>query len=98
MSRSIERDVRERDERTPSRSDGHDKNRCEPREPSAARQRNDVARLRDTINRVAQDRPTMPELIDRLERYGIRAVPNLQKSGRLNGMSYEVNGVRIKGS
>ena len=47
---------------------------------------------------MTEDRPSMSELIDRLERAGVRAVPSLQKSGRLNGMSYDVNGIRIKGS
>ena len=34
----------------------------------------------------------------RLEAAGIRAVPSLQKSGRLNGMSYDAAGRRVKGS
>jgi len=40
----------------------------------------------------------MSELINRLEQAGIRAVPSIQKSGRLNGMSYAVDGMIIKGS
>jgi hypothetical protein len=54
--------------------------------------------LRETIDRIAQDKPTMPELIQRLDEAGIRAIPSVQKSGRLNGMSYAVNGTIIKGS
>jgi DNA-binding MarR family transcriptional regulator len=40
----------------------------------------------------------MSELIDRLKIAGIRAVPSIQKSGRLNGMSYVIDGMLIKGS
>jgi hypothetical protein len=40
----------------------------------------------------------MSELMDRLERAGIRAVPSVQTSGRLNGISYVVEGTLIRGS
>src|SRR5262249_27669248 len=56
------------------------------------------ARLRDQIDSVTQDRPTFTQFVERLKEHGIQAVPSVQKSGRLNGMSYEVNGTRIKGS
>jgi hypothetical protein len=65
---------------------------------SDRRQDDPLPRLRETIERVTQDRPSMSELINRLEQAGIRAVPSIQKSGRLNGMSYAVDGTLIKGS
>ena len=68
------------------------------RRPPVRGQDDPRQRVRETIERVTQDRPTMSELIDRLEQAGIRAVPSIQKSGRLNGMSYAVDGKLIKGS
>jgi len=58
----------------------------------------DLAGLRKTIDRLAQDRPALSELGRRLEAAGVRLVPSIQASGRLNGLSYEVAGVRVKGS
>src|SRR6266851_1925072 len=66
--------------------------------PSDRRQDDLLPRLRETIERLTQDGPTMSELINRLEQAGVRAVPSIQKSGRLNGMSYAVDGRLIKGS
>jgi hypothetical protein len=40
----------------------------------------------------------MSGLIEQLDREGIKAIPSIQSGGRLNGMSYEVNAVRINGS
>lgn len=54
--------------------------------------------VREAIDRAAADRPTMTELINRLEQAGVRMMPSLQKSGRLNGMSYAVDGTIFKGS
>jgi len=54
--------------------------------------------LQETIDRAAKDQPTMSELIDRLEKADVRIVPSIQKSGRLNGMSYVIDGVLIRGS
>lgn len=90
MERSIEPEGRGRDEKSGSRrSDGQGRT-------IAARE--DFARARATIDRIVRERPTMSEFLDRLGEAGIRAVPSLQKSRRLNGMSYEVDGQRIKGS
>jgi len=58
----------------------------------------DIARLREQIDSATKDRPTLSELVDRLARLGIHVVPSYQKSGRLNGMSYESNGWRYRGS
>jgi hypothetical protein len=66
--------------------------------PPASLPRDPRPQLREAIDRIVQDKPTMPELIQRLNEAGIRAIPSIQKSGRLNGMSYAVNGRIIKGS
>ena len=58
----------------------------------------DIARLREQIDSATKDRPTLSELVDRLAWLGIHVVPSYQKSGRLNGMSYESNGWRYRGS
>ncbi len=91
MDRSIDSDPRETDMRTPAR---------EPERQAGApeRTREDNAKLRDQIDSVTRDQPTFSQFVERLEQLGIRAIPSLQKSGRLNGMSYEVTGTRIKGS
>ena len=56
------------------------------------------AQLLEAIDRASADKPTMSEFVERLEKDGVRAVPNYQSSGKLNGMSYELEGVRVKGS
>lgn len=69
------------------------------REPAERPDRSDPrTRLQEAIASAAQGQPTVTELIDRLEKAGIRAVPSIQKSGRLNGMSYVMDGVLVKGS
>jgi hypothetical protein len=40
----------------------------------------------------------MSGLIEQLEREGVKTLPNIQSGDRLNGMSYEFNGVRINRS
>jgi hypothetical protein len=57
-----------------------------------------MAQLRHEIDSAAKDRPSYSELIDRLQNAGITCVPSIQKSGRLNGMSYDCRGARFKGS
>src|SRR4051812_7805728 len=57
-----------------------------------------AGRLAETISRIASTKPTMSELIEQLEREGIKTIPSIQSSGRVNGMSYEFDGVRINGS
>jgi hypothetical protein len=71
----------------------------EPRELSSDRRPDDPrARLRAAIDLAVQGKPTMSELIGRLREMGVRTIPSLQKSGRLNGMSYAFDGIIIKGS
>jgi hypothetical protein len=55
-------------------------------------------RVRAAVERAAQGRPTLPELADRLREGGIEVRPNLASTGRLSGLSFEVEGVRLKGS
>jgi hypothetical protein len=98
MDRSIEQDGR-----TPDRRPSPDPRSLvgrgdDPRQTPAPSFNDQIARLRNDLDRFTQDRPTMSQLIDRLQNAGIRAVPSLQTSGRLNGMSYEFDGIRIKGS
>src|SRR5947209_19965251 len=50
------------------------------------------------IDDAAVGKPTMSEFIERLEKCGIQAIPSVQSSGRLNGMSYRRSGLVIKGS
>lgn len=55
-------------------------------------------RLQAAIDRTARGQPTISDLIDRLDKAGVRAVPSIRKSGRLNGMSYVIGGILVKGS
>src|SRR5262249_12287399 len=67
--------------------------------PRLERPRDDPrAEIRVTLDRASRDRPAMSELIRRLADEGIGVIPSLQKSGRLNGMSYVFKGRVIKGS
>jgi hypothetical protein len=55
-------------------------------------------RLRDAIDRAAQGQPRLPELVERLAVAGVRVRANLASTGRLSGLSFEVEGVTWKGS
>lgn len=57
-----------------------------------------VAELATVIDQAADDKPTMSQFIERLEKQGVAVIPSIQSSGRLNGMSYRVHGQTIKGS
>ena len=85
MDRSIEEDGRQPG--GPSGRSGSDGREADPR-----------SRLQKAIDRAAQDQPAMSQLISRLEEAGVRAVPSLQKSGRLKGMSYVIDGILVRGS
>src|SRR5262249_23605237 len=93
MDRSVDNDPRESDERTDIRE-----NQAPERDAREAARPYEIARLRQQIDSVTKDQPNYSELLERLERLGIRPVPSLQKSGRLNGMSYELDGIRYRGS
>src|SRR3984893_3895432 len=98
MDRSIEPDGREPDRKPALNGRSLDKSTRDPRQTPSPSFNHQIARLRNDLDRLTQDHPTMSQLIDRLQNAGIRAVPSLQTSGRLNGMSYEFDGIRIKGS
>src|SRR5215469_16380709 len=57
-----------------------------------------VTRLRHVIDWIARDQPSMPEFFECLKKAGIQPVPSMQKTGRLNGISYEMGGLLVKGS
>ena len=94
MDRSIDSDARQPDDLRPARDpERHDSGRA-----PMGQQHQKLAQLRERIDAAAKDNPTFTEFLDRLERSGVTAIPSLQRSGRLNGMSYERNGMRVRGS
>ena len=93
MDRSLDDSLRMPDERTNSRD-----NQPPERDAREAPRAYQVAQLREVIDSVTKDQPTLSELLDRLEERGVLAVPSIQRSGRLNGLSYELDGVRYRGS
>src|SRR2546425_3871329 len=94
MDRSVDSDVRQPDDWTPSRDpERHDSERA-----PIEQERQSLALLRERIDAAAKDNPTFAEFLDRLDRSGVRAIPSVQRSGRLNGMTYELNGTRVRGS
>jgi DNA-binding MarR family transcriptional regulator len=64
----------------------------------ASSDRRSTAELAGLIDQAAAGRPTISEFVSRLEERGIAAIPSIQSSGRLNGMSYRFKGATIKGS
>jgi hypothetical protein len=94
MDRSVDSDVRQPDDWTPSRDPEHHDSERTPIE----QERQNLALLRERIDAAAKDNPTFAEFLDRLERSGVRPIPSVQRSGRLNGMTYELNGTRVRGS
>jgi hypothetical protein len=55
-------------------------------------------RLRAEVDRAAAGGPTLPEFADRLRRAGVEMHANVASTGRLSGLSFEVEGLRVKGS
>lgn len=107
MSRGLDRDPWERPdeerddnrtERSPGRGGSGETNAGEDqraaRDPGAF----DLASLRARIDAAATDQPTLSEFVNRLESSGVCVVPSVQSNGRLNGFTYELDGVRIKAS
>ncbi len=107
MSRDFEFDDRDVEERQPEPEpqsrmtlsqgrggggSGTDENR--PRKPDESV----LTVVRGIIDDSTEDRPTVPEFIDRLERRGVHLVASVQSSGHWNGIIYEFAGTRIKGS
>ena len=109
MSRTPERDDAERLEEATGQSrmplsqgraggSGSSSVEDEIRGRSSGADPHQVERLAETISRIASTKPTMSGLIEQLEREGIKTIPSIQSGGRLNGMSYEFDGVRVNGS
>jgi DNA-binding MarR family transcriptional regulator len=57
-----------------------------------------LAWLRTIIDQAAEDKPTLAEFLDRLERQHVTPMTSMQSNGRWNGMVYQFRGVRVKGS
>ncbi len=55
-------------------------------------------RLQEQIKEVAAEFPQTRQFVEELERRGIAVEFNLQKTGRIAGVSFETNGVAFKGS
>jgi hypothetical protein len=58
----------------------------------------DVAAIRERVDRAAHGHPTVAEFRDRLSANGVRLIPSMQSDGRWNGVTYEMQGVKVKGS
>jgi hypothetical protein len=72
-----------------SGSDDSDRKRASPE---------DVAAIRERVDRAVQGHPTVAEFQSRLSGEGVRLIPSMQSNGRWNGVIYEMNGVKVKGS
>ncbi len=55
-------------------------------------------KLQRLVNEAKADRPTAPQFVQRLQAAGVVVWPNLASTGRLNGFSFELDGVAFKGS
>lgn len=72
-----------------SGSDDQGRKRVTPEEISAIRER---------VDRAAQGHPAFAEFQSRLTVEGVRMTPSIQADGRWNGVVYELDGVKVKGS
>ncbi|NET30128.1 relaxase/mobilization nuclease domain-containing protein [Okeania sp. SIO1I7] len=54
--------------------------------------------LQELIDRAVADKPTAPQLAQRLEDKGVIVRANLASTGRMNGFSFELDGLAFKGS
>jgi DNA-binding MarR family transcriptional regulator len=113
MSRSVDRDdgQRSKEETHPSRatiaesrgggngsSTPDDERREKGRADIGMSTDDSVAELATIIDQAANDKPTLSQFIERLEKQNVAVIPSLQSSGRLNGMSYRFQNKTIKGS
>jgi hypothetical protein len=57
-----------------------------------------LADLRSIIDAAAKDRPVLAVFLERLGQSGVRPTASIQAGGRWNGIVYEYQGARIKGS
>lgn len=58
----------------------------------------DIAEIREHVDRAAQGHPTVSEFQSRLAAEGVKLIPSMQSDGRWNGVVYELDGVKVKGS
>lgn len=57
-----------------------------------------LSELRTIIDHATQDKPTVSEFLDRLEREHVTPMASIQANGHWNGMVYQYKDVRVKGS
>jgi len=57
-----------------------------------------LSELRTIIDRAAEDKPTVSEFLDRLEREHVTPMASIQTNGHWNGMVYQYKDVRVKGA
>src|SRR5690606_29736898 len=55
-------------------------------------------KLQRIIDEAKADRPSAIQFAERLEAAGVTAVANLASTGKLNGFSFELDGIAFKGS
>lgn len=55
-------------------------------------------RVSDAVKLSLEGKPNPETFVRRLEEYGIEAVPNIASTGRMNGFSFAVDGIAVKGS
>ena len=54
--------------------------------------------LQELVAVAAKRNPTMSQFINRLHRVGVGVMPHIQSTGRVQGISFEINGTAFKGS
>lgn len=54
--------------------------------------------LQRAIDMAAQGEPTMPEFIEKLKGKGIKAIVHFQSTGRVQGLTYELEGITFSGT
>jgi hypothetical protein len=54
--------------------------------------------LQGHVERALRDQPTATEFIEKLQRIGVQAIPNLQSTGRVSGISFRQGEELMKGS
>jgi len=54
--------------------------------------------LQVLVDVAAKRNPTMSQFINRLHRTGVGVMPHIQSTGRVQGISFEINGAAFKGS
>lgn len=86
------------DARTPQEVDRHAPTHNELMKFERTGEISTKMRMQGMIDQAAQGQPTMTEFIRRLEVNKIQVVPNLQSTGRVAGLSYELDGKKMKGS